>query len=311
MSSMDIGDFSEQTLELEEDYEGKVVATLVQSPKNKPSRPSVLYIHGLSDYFFQVHVAEEFHEQGYNFYALDLRKHGRSLLPHQTPNYCRSVTEYFEEIDQALHIINSENEGEIILFGHSTGGLTSSLYLNEGRNREHVSKLILNSPFLQFNLDAWQRAILLPAADIISRFMPYASLKKPFSHLYGASISSKKYGEWDYNTDWKPLNGFPAYLAWVSAMHNAQKKLHNKSDIEIPVLILHSDKSSRNQTWNDNILKTDMVLNVDHMKSYGQKLGPDVALAEIPNAMHDVFLSKKEVRELAFKKMFTWLKNND
>lgn len=307
MTTMKIGDFSEHTFELGEDYEGKVTATLVESPNHDSSRPSVLYIHGLSDYFFQVHVAEAFHEQGFNFYGLDLRKHGRSLLPHQTPNYCRSVKEYFPEIDRALEYIQSENDEEIILLGHSTGGLTGSLYLNEGENREFIDKLILNSPFLQFNLNPWQRAILLPAARIISNFKPYASLKKPFSHLYGASISSKKHGEWDYNTDWKPLRGFPAYLKWVSAMHEAQNKLHRHSRIEVPILILHSDKSSRNQSWNENILKTDMVLNVEHMKSYGKKLGDNVTLAEVQGAMHDVFLSGKEVRELAFKKTFNWL----
>lgn len=307
MSSMNIGDFSEQKIELKEDYEGKVIATLVRSPENESGRSSVLYIHGLSDYFFQAHIAEAFHAQGYNFYAVDLRKHGRSLLSHQTPNYCRSVQEYFPEIDRALQIIDSENKTDIILFGHSTGGLTSSLYLNEGQNNELVRGLILNSPFLQFNLSFFQRFFLLPAAGIISWFLPYASLEKPFPHLYGASISSKEYGEWDYNTDWKPLNGFPAYLKWVSAMNKAQKKLHHSSNINIPILILHSDKSSRNQTWNEAILKTDIVLVVEHMKTYGKKLGPDVTLAEIPNAIHDVFLSKKEVRELAFDQMFDWL----
>jgi alpha-beta hydrolase superfamily lysophospholipase len=308
---MDIGDFSEHTFDFGEDYEGKVIATLVASPNHDPSRPSVLYIHGLNDYFFQVHVAEAFHEHGFNFYGLDLRKHGRSLLPHQSPNYCRSVDEYFPEIDRSLEFIHSRNDGDIILLGHSTGGLTGSLYLNEGENRGYIDKLILNSPFLQFNLKAWKRAILLPAAWVISKFMPYASLKKPFSHLYGASISNQKYGEWDYNTDWKPVRGFPAYLRWASAMHAAQKKLHRSSCIRLPILILHSDESSRYNGWNENIRKTDMVLNVEHMKTYGKKLGPHVTLAEVPGAMHDVFLSQKKVRELAFEKMFDWLGSTD
>ncbi|MGN8226061.1 alpha/beta hydrolase [Gracilimonas sp. BCB1] len=308
---MELGDFSEHTFDLGEDYEGKVIATLMESPKHDASRPSILYIHGLSDYFFQAHVAEAFHKQGFNFYALDLRKHGRSLLPHQTPNYCRSVKEYFPEIDRALEFIQSENNSEIILLGHSTGGLTGSLYLNEGENRQCIDKLILNSPFLQFNLSLWQRAILFPAARLISNFKPYASLKKPFSHLYGASISSKKHGEWDYNTDWKPLRGFPAYLKWVTAMHQAQKNLRRHSPIKIPILILHSDKSSRNQSWNENILKTDMVLNVEHIKKYGEKLGDNVTLAEVKGAMHDVFLSGAGVRKHAFEKMFSWLRNTE
>ena len=65
----------------------------------------MLYVHGFVDYFFQTHLAEFFTARGYDFYALDLRKYGRSLLDHQTPNFCRDMSEYFPEIDAAVRII--------------------------------------------------------------------------------------------------------------------------------------------------------------------------------------------------------------
>jgi len=37
----------------------------------------------------------------------------------------------------------------------------------------------------------------------------------------------------------------------------------------------------------------------------------NVKLAEIENAVHDVFLSKKEVKAKAYDVMFRWLKNSD
>ena len=40
--------------------------------------------------------------RGYDFYALDLRKYGRSLRPHQTPDYVDDLREYFDELDEAL-----------------------------------------------------------------------------------------------------------------------------------------------------------------------------------------------------------------
>jgi alpha-beta hydrolase superfamily lysophospholipase len=301
---MTLEDFSEQTLELGEDYEGRVIATLISSDLNKEGQQPVLYLHGFNDYFFQAHVAEQFHEKGYNFFALDLRKYGRSTLPHQTPNYCRSVTEYFEEIDRALEIIGENN---VILLGHSTGGLIAGIYLNTGKYKDQIDKLILNSPFLEFNINFWQRMILLPLAGLVSFFFPYSARKKPFSHLYGASISEEKHGEWSYNTDWKPIRGFPAYFKWIYAINRAQKKLHIASNIDIPILILHSDSSSQPKKWNEIVLKTDMVLNIDHIQQFGRKLGNDVTFGEIPEAMHDVFLSKKEVREQAFDIMFDWL----
>ena len=64
------------------------MATLVRRRADAPTRRAVLYLHGFVDYFFQTHLAEFFTDRGFDFYALDLRKYGRSLLPHQTPNFC-------------------------------------------------------------------------------------------------------------------------------------------------------------------------------------------------------------------------------
>lgn len=306
-SFMDIGEFREQTLQMEDDYEGRVIATLIHSPKNEGGRPAVLYLHGFNDYFFQAHIAEKFNEKGYDFYALDLRKYGRSLLPRQHPNYCRDIKEYYEEIDRSLEVIQQNTDKEIILLGHSTGGLIAASYLNNGTYKNKIYKLILNSPFLDFNVNFFQRNVLLPMAGIVSSIFPYASQKKPFSHLYGASISSNKRGEWNFNTDWKPLRGFPAYLKWVHAIRKTQTQLRHKSDISQPILILHSDKTSFAKNWDDVILKSDMVLNVEDIKTHGTKLGPNVTFAEIEDAMHDVFLSKKEVRKNAFDQVFKWL----
>jgi alpha-beta hydrolase superfamily lysophospholipase len=58
----------------------EVIATLISSNRNLGDRRSVLYLHGYNDYFFHTHVAEKFNENNFDFYALDLRKYGRSLL---------------------------------------------------------------------------------------------------------------------------------------------------------------------------------------------------------------------------------------
>src|SRR6185436_19925796 len=72
-----------------DDYDGRVVATLVRLPAGDAPRGAVLYVHGYTDYFFQRHMALRFAAEGYAFYALDLRKHGRSLRAHQHPNFCK------------------------------------------------------------------------------------------------------------------------------------------------------------------------------------------------------------------------------
>ena len=110
---MTLNDFTKQTLEFPDDYEGKVIAIFIRSNKNIKGRKSVLYIHGFNDYFFHPHLAQEFHNSDYNFFALDLRKYGRSLLPHQHPNYCKDISEYYEEITESLQIISKENGNDI------------------------------------------------------------------------------------------------------------------------------------------------------------------------------------------------------
>src|SRR5690606_96962 len=86
--------YQRRVIDLGEDDEGPVVATLVSRPAREQTRRAVLWVHGFSDYFFQTHVADFFTDQGFDFYALDLRKYGRSLRAHQTPNFCRSLGEY-------------------------------------------------------------------------------------------------------------------------------------------------------------------------------------------------------------------------
>ena len=74
------------------------------------ARPAILWIHGLTDYFFHKHVAEYFHHQGFAFYALDLRKCGRSLRDGQTAHHCLDIAEYYEELDAAAELITAAHE---------------------------------------------------------------------------------------------------------------------------------------------------------------------------------------------------------
>src|SRR5687767_7970686 len=97
--------FEALELRFPDDYDGPVVATLVRLPAAEAPAGAVLYLHGFSDYFFQRHMAERFAAEGYAFYALELRKHGRSLRPHQHPNFCKSVAEYYADITRALEVI--------------------------------------------------------------------------------------------------------------------------------------------------------------------------------------------------------------
>src|SRR5688500_18270127 len=167
--------FEARELSFPPDYDGPVSATLVRLPVGDAPRGAVLYVHGFSDYFFQRHMAERFAAEGYAFYAIDLRKHGRSLKPRQHANFCKSLTEYYADISTAFEVIDAP----VLLAGHSTGGLICSLYAHEGAARSQVQALWLNSPFFDWNLPEW-RKMQLHLAAAAGRYCPFLNDPKAF-----------------------------------------------------------------------------------------------------------------------------------
>lgn len=299
--------FVSTTFSFEPDYEGEVAATLVRKEPFLTSAKAVLYIHGYTDYFFQAHLAEQFANHGFNFYALDLRKYGRSLRPHQHPNFCRNLTEYYPEITAAIEwITTGENHKHLLLNGHSTGGLTASLYAHEGPLKERINTLFLNSPFFDFNANAIER-VLLHLLPPLGQWLPYFVAPGGVAACYAESLHKEHRGEWDFDTRWKPIKGFPIYLGWIRAVRNAHQQLHRGLSIQCPVLVTHSDCSSNGSRWHDQIQRSDCVLNVEHMRRWSEKLGPNVKRVEIPGGIHDLALSNNHARERMFKELFEWL----
>jgi alpha-beta hydrolase superfamily lysophospholipase len=169
--------YEARTIRLADDDEGEVVATLVRLRAATPTNRAVLYLHGFVDYFFQRHLAEFFTERGYDFYALDLRKYGRSLRAHQTANFAQDFTVYDEEIDEAVRIIREEEGHDVLLVdGHSTGGLIAALWADRVRGKGLVQGLFLNSPFFEFNTPWLTRHALNPVINVIGRRNPKSSL---------------------------------------------------------------------------------------------------------------------------------------
>jgi alpha-beta hydrolase superfamily lysophospholipase len=276
--------FEALELEFAPDYDGEVVATLVRLPGGEPRRGAVLYVHGFVDYFFQRHMAERFALEGYAFHALDLRKHGRSLRAHQHPNFCKSVSEYYADITRAIEVIG----GPVLLVGHSTGGLVCALYAHEGPRRADVQGLWLNSAFFDWRLPEWRKA-QLHAAAALGRFFPFLNDPKALLPDYTLALLQ----DWQFDTRLKPVDGFPVYYGWLGAIADAQHKVHRGLAIECPVLSMHSDEA-------------DMVLDWRHIARWSRSLGPDVTVLAFPGGMHDLVLSRREIREAVFSELFAW-----
>lgn len=299
--------FEAATLHFPDDYEGPVYATLVRRQAPEATHRAVLYIHGYTDYFFQVHLADQFNAHGYNFYALDLRKYGRSLRAGQHPNYCRDLHEYFAELSAALRIMTEHDANTwVVLCGHSTGGLTSALYADAGAERHRINALVLNSPFFAFNLNRRHLTAVRALAGVADA-LPFAQLPRGRPVPYIQSIHADHRGEWSFDLRWRPLPGFPIYAGWLRAILRAHRRLRQGLALHCPVLVLHAAASVTGPEWHPGFQAGDGVLNVQHIREGSRHLGTNVTVVEIQDGLHDLVLSRPGVREQVFTKLFDWL----
>ncbi len=305
-----LGDrFNKLTLSLADDYEGEVVSTLIRRNSESSTNKAILYVHGFHDYFFQEEMAKEFNQQGYNFYALDLRKYGRSYLSHQKMYNVRSLLEYDEEINIALQIIKSENNDHVLLKGHSTGGLIVTNYAGNHLNSTLFHGVICNSPFYEFNLNIIERKIGIPILSTLGKHLPNKVIAVNKSNQYGQSLHKDHHGEWDFSMEWKPLEPPKVNLGFIRAIHKAQERIKHNLIIDVPTLVMYSSKSIHEHFWSDKPIEGDAVLNVDHIRNYAQNIKGNVTSCQIENGMHDLILSKKPVRKKVYATVFEWINN--
>ncbi|PJJ47881.1 alpha/beta hydrolase [Hymenobacter chitinivorans] len=300
-------DFEQRVIEQPADYEGMVVCTLVRLREQAPGPRAVLYVHGFTDYFFQRDMAREYHRHGFRFYALDLRKYGRSWRPHQTANNVRDLAEYYPDLDAALALMRAEGCATIVLSGHSTGGLIAALYAQDGTQRQHLAALFLNSPFLDMHQNWLNRTVGVPLAARLGRWLPDVQLPANLPTEYGRSLHRQYQGEWDYHLPWKPIEVFPVKLGWLRAIHAGHRRVARGLHLAQPILVLHSDQTVTQAGWSEQYFEADGVLNVCHIRELSPRLGPRVTVQAIAGGIHDLVLSRPAVRARVYQVLFEWL----
>lgn len=298
--------YTAETIKLAEDDEGPVVTTLVHRPADRQpddGRKAVLYIHGFNDYFFNTEYAEWWTGRGYDFYAVDLRKYGRSLLSHQTPCYAADLREYFDDLDVVWgRITDRDGHTDVVATAHSTGGLVLSLYADE--QPDFLSAVILNAPWVDM-----QASLLMRTAGdaVVKRVSARRAIPRPITSVYGRSLHKDHEGEWDYRLDWKALHSWPVYAGWLSAIRAGHAELQAGLDVNVPVLVLSSASSMLPVSMTDEVHHHDIVLDVEQIRRWSTRIGHHVTYVAVPGARHDIFLSLSEPRKRAYDEMERWL----
>jgi alpha-beta hydrolase superfamily lysophospholipase len=299
--------FEKREIALGSDNEGRLIATLIRKTCPAISKKSVLYIHGFSDYFYQKEMADRFISKGFNFYALDLRKCGRSILPGQTPFTIRRISDYYREIDSAINIIRNEGTEEFFIVAHSMGGLVTSNYVAQRGKIGGLRGIILNSPFLDFNAGWFTEHISVPLVSFAANFSGGSRINNKGRSVNCQSIHKALRGEWYFDTIKKPVgNGFVTF-SWIRAIHKGQNRVKSGLNIKYPVLVMYSDKSSTGAYFSEISRRSDTVLDVEDIAKYAGKIGPYTDKVVIPGGIHDLVLSQKNVRESVYSCIFRWI----
>lgn len=295
------------------DGEGELFATVVTPRDHCSRRRVVLAVHGYTDYFFNTELVDHFAARGIGFYGIDLHKCGRSWREGQTPHFTTDLSRYDRELELACSIIAAENpDAEVLVYGHSTGGLVVSLWLDRVRRHGATAVapagLVLNSPFLDLNgppiLRTRATATAIGAASKVRKTRVVRGAGKGG---YGLTLHRDYHGEFDYNLRWKPIGGFPITVGWISAIRRGQADLHRGLDVGVPNLILRSDHSVAETAGTEVMQRGDAVLDVAHIARWAGCVGNRQAVVPVVDAKHDVFLSLAGPRAAAYAELDRWL----
>lgn len=329
--------FQARTLELAPDAEEDgAVATLVrylpaedpQALEGTPSEPSFvwLYLHGWNDYFFNPELARRVARLGGAFYALDLRRYGRSLRPEQMLGWVEDLAVYDEEIGLALTLAwaGHGQSRPTVLCGHSTGGLTASLWAHH--HPGVLAGLVLNSAWLEIQgaepvrvlgepiVRAFARLsgrdpVALPTYDPSDLFTVTDGWTEADGELPDPSWADDPYVTgWHVDPRWKHVPTPPIRPGWLAAILDAQAAVSSGLHVTCPVLSIGSARSHLGVVRTQDSRSTDTVVDADGTARRAIGLGPLVTVARVEGAVHDVFLSAPPVREQAYAVLEQWLR---
>lgn len=324
--------FEARAIALPPDDEGEVLATAVRylpsihssRGRKVKSRFAAISLHGRNDYFFNAEAAENFKDLGAAFYALDLRKYGRSLRPWQTIGYTDDLAIYDEEIDLMLKLVRQAHPGlPVVLIGHSTGGLIGTLWA--WRHPGQLAGLILNSAWLELQSLTAMRPTLHKVVGRLAQIQPratiigiskvdtyYRSIRRgwqdsgfPIPGHFGSEDDPALTG-WHIFPEWKQPHSYPAPAAWMAAILDGHDLVEHSVHLDTPVLSMASTSSVIEDAWSPSVFNSDIVLDVDLLTARAARLSNEVTIARFPGK-HDLLLSDPPVRKNIFKTIARWL----
>ena len=267
-----------------------------RAPSRTRPRRAVLHVHGFADYFFQTEYAEWWTDRGYDFYALDLRKYGRSLREHQTPTTSpTSASTSPRSTRRGTGSSSATATTTSSLSAHSTGGLTLPLWAERAAARaarRHGAQLALARPGREHRRCASParrgarpgRAAPADARDPAARSP--ASTRAACTATTRASGTSTSPGSRSSRSRSTP--------AGCGRSASATPSCTAGLDVGCPVLVLSSGGHAAPAEMGEDVHGTTSSSTSPRSGSGRPPFGRHVTYVAVDGARHDVVLSRPE-----------------
>jgi alpha-beta hydrolase superfamily lysophospholipase len=297
----------------------------------KKNNKVILWLPGLNDYYYHFEFGEKLIKNGYDIWAFFPPNYGKNAQNNDSMYHVNDLKEYFVLIDSIIDDIKVKYS-DIILYGHSTGGLVATCYSKYGKNKDKISKIILNSPFFDFYMpkmeivirdmttnnlinidDIWFGKYILSWITVFFlKIIVYyiALLFKNFNIInqdekIKNQFKYKIIENYYFDQEYVKMHRINIKFGWIRTMLYYQYKIQNKeTKLNIPVLILHSDKSVLDLSKEIG----DDILNVEDIKKYGSYISDQVEFVSFDNSLHDVLRSEYKTAIKYLNKTIEWLK---
>ena len=149
--------------------------------------------------------------------------------------------------------------------------------------------------------------VAIPTVAFVGRLFPNLTVQGYGIASYAHSLLKQFKGEWEYDTNWKMING-PKKAGGIKAIQEGQQKVRKGLKLDCPILVMSSNRSyPETEEWHNEYLSSDIVLDVHDIQKYAPKLGNYVTRDTIVGGIHDLILSEKPSRDHTYQTVFSWM----
>ncbi|XP_046406475.1 monoglyceride lipase-like [Ischnura elegans] len=254
-------------------------------PKGRP-KALVCMVHGFGEYLITYHeVSTALAQEGCLVFGHDHSGHGKSGGERATAS---SIEDFAVDVIAHCQKMRASFENTpLFVVGHSMGGMITLLAVD--LEPFLFNGIVLVGPFVSMH---W--SITLPIQKIlataVSRFAPNLTVGR----IGVEAVTSDEINRQKIVNDSLWWNGTIKAQMAVAFLNGINRIATVMDDYSIPMLIIHGDKDS--------------LCDLEGSKRlHAASKATDKELKVYPDALHNLYLETKEIREMAVQDTVTWI----